>query len=124
MSDNRASHPDRDAYLRHRRRKWDLLIAALRHGPLTVTTLSERLGWGRGATEAAVRRIEDAGLITRSRSPRGYVYTAVERDSAPEAVAARITPHKGQIVPSRTPPEWKPLNRDPYRIMKLAMLTR
>lgn len=107
-----------------KRRKWEIIIAALRHKPLPVTTISERIGWSRTATESTVWRMYLAGVLDRQECPTGYRYALPDQPEAGNAPAARITPYKGQKAPSRTPPEWKPLRRDPYRIMKLAMLTR
>lgn len=91
----------------------DRLFDALRNGKMTMEAIAARFGWTIRATRERIHRQEEAGKVFRVKH-KGQIFWCL-------TVGERI---KGNVVPSRKPPEFKPLNRDIYEKMKLAMLIR
>ena len=100
------------------------VLAFIARYPLPLAELHPVIGGQLHTLKHDLQKLEEEGLAERRKQGATSVWHATPQARARNAVAARITPYKGQIVPSRTPPEFRELKRDPFRHAKLAMLTR
>ena len=102
----------------------DRVLTFLSRAPLPFPTLHAAFGGQVHTLKHDLQNLEEAGLAERRKEGATTIWGATPQALARKAVAARISSPRGLPATPRTPPEFRPLRRDPFRHAKLAMLTR